>query len=301
MILVAGGTGRLGGELIPRLAARGLDVRVLTRDPGRARHLAGDGVEVVAGDLRDPASLAAAAEGVTTVVAAAHGFVGTGGVSPRRVDHEGNVNLLRAAEGAGVEHFVLVSVVGAAPDHPMELMRMKHRAEQAVRAGRPAWTIIRATGFMELWAAMIGGPLLEKGRTTVFGRGDNPINFVSVRDVAGVVELAVIDPALRGEVLEVGGPEDITLNQVVELFRVHAGAGGTAGHIPLPMMRALSVLTRPVRPGVARQIRAAVVMDTADMRWDAALARSRFPEVPVSTMREVILRDYRRAGQPEPR
>jgi uncharacterized protein YbjT (DUF2867 family) len=292
VILVAGGTGRLGTQLVPRLAARGLDVRVLTRDPERARHLAEDRIEVATGDLRDPASLPDAVRGVSTVVSAVHGFAGTGGVSPRNVDHQGNANLRRAAEAAGVEHFVLMSVIGAAPDSPMELMRMKHRAEQELRASPLAWTIIRSSAFMELWAAMLGGPLLERGKTTVFGRGDNPINFVSVHDVAGFIELAVVDPALRGKVLEVGGPEDISFNGIVELFRVHAGAKGNAGHVPLSVMRAMSVLMRPVKPDLARQVRAGVVMDTADMRFDAASTRGRYPAIPVTTMREVIGRDY---------
>ena len=291
MILVAGGTGRLGSLLVPLLRARGLEVRVLTREPAHAAHLRAEGVTVVQGDVRDPASLGPATAGAATVVSAVHGFAGTGGVSPRNVDYEGNLNLIRAAEAAGAQHLVMVSVVGG-PDHPIELMRMKYRAEQALQRSRLAWTIIRATGFMELWAGMIGAPLLEKGKTTVFGRGDNPINFVSVHDVARFVELAVVDPALRGKVLEVGGPEDISFNQIVALFREHAGAQGSAGHVPLPMMRALSVLIRPLKPDLARQIRAGVVMDTADMRFDARPTRTRYQEVPVTTMQEVIRRDY---------
>jgi len=291
VILVAGGTGRLGSLVVPLLRARGLQVRVLTRDPAPAAHLKADGVAVVQGDVRNPTSLGPATAGVATVVSAVQGFVGTGGVSPRNVDYEGNLNLIRAAEAAGVEHFVMVSVLGG-PDHPMELMRMKYRAEQEMQRSRLARTIIRSQAFMELWAGMIGAPLLEKGKTTVFGRGDNPINFVSVHDVARFVELAVVDPTLRGQVLEVGGPDDLSVNQIVELFREHAGAPGEAGHVPLPMMRALSVLMRPLKPELARQIRAGVVMDTADMRFDAAPTRSRYPSVPVTTMQEVIRRDY---------
>ena len=60
MIVVAGGTGTLGTRLVPRLAGAGLAVRVLTRDPARAGHLAGPGVEVVHGDVRDPARVARA-------------------------------------------------------------------------------------------------------------------------------------------------------------------------------------------------------------------------------------------------
>ena len=86
MIVVAGGTGTLGTRLVARLAEQGLAVRVLTRDPARAQHLAGRGVEVVRGDVRDPGSLTRALRGASTVISAVHGFAGHGGVSPASVD-----------------------------------------------------------------------------------------------------------------------------------------------------------------------------------------------------------------------
>ncbi|MEP7105998.1 MAG: SDR family oxidoreductase [Chloroflexota bacterium] len=292
MILVAGGTGRLGSQLVPLLTAAGRRVRVLTREPARAQPLAGDLVEVAAGDVREPDSLAAASKGVSTVVSAVQGFVGPAGISPRSVDHEGNVNLIRAAEAAGAEHFVLVSVIDAAPDHPMELMRMKHRAEEALKASQLAWTIVRSAAFMELYAGLVGGPLLEKGRTTVFGRGDNPNNFVSVGDVARFVAMAVADPALRGQVLEVGGPESLTFNQLAGRFQRLTGGRGSIGHVPLPVMRVLAVAAKPFQPALARQVQAGVVMDTRDNRFDATPVRGRYPDIPVTSLDEVIARDY---------
>ena len=104
-----------------------------------------------------------------------------------------------------------MSVVGAAADHPMELFRAKFAAEEHLRASGAPWTIVRATAFVELWAEIMAKPI-------VFGRGDNPINFVSVNDVAAVVERAVIDPTLRGKVLEVGGPQNVTFNEFETLL-----------------------------------------------------------------------------------
>src|SRR5205823_6184216 len=83
----AHGTGRLGSLLVPLLRARGLEVRVLTRETAHATHLRAEGVTVVQGDVRDPASLGPATAGAATVVSAVHGFAGTGGVSPRNVDY----------------------------------------------------------------------------------------------------------------------------------------------------------------------------------------------------------------------
>ncbi|MEO5680851.1 MAG: NAD(P)H-binding protein, partial [Acidimicrobiales bacterium] len=116
MILVAGGTGRLGTLVVERLLQGGLQVRVLTRDPTQAAPL-GDRVSVTTGDVRDRRTLIPAFDGVEVVVSAVHGFVGPGGVSPASVDRDGNANLTDAAKAAGAE-LVLISGVGVTPDNP---------------------------------------------------------------------------------------------------------------------------------------------------------------------------------------
>ena len=97
MILVAGGTGRLGTLVVSRLAANGLRVRVLTRDPVRAGHLDKAAAEIVQGDVRDLTSVERAMGGITAVVSAVHGFGGPGRVTPASVDRAGNANLVAAA------------------------------------------------------------------------------------------------------------------------------------------------------------------------------------------------------------
>jgi len=195
MILLAGGTGHLGGALLELPAVRGARIRVLSRHPSRAHVPAG--VELVAGDVRVASSLPSALVDVDTVISAVTGF-GPGGSGPRLVDLEGNRHLIAAAAAAGVKHFILVSIHGASSAHPMELYRAKFMAEQSLRESGLEWTIIRPTVFMELWAGIVGDSLIRSGTATVFGRGDNPINFVSVRDVARFIELAVVDRRLRG-------------------------------------------------------------------------------------------------------
>ena len=104
MILVAGGTGRLGTALVGRLVERGELVRVLTRDPPRASHLPAS-VERVVGDVRDVATLAPAVSGADSVVSAVHGFVGGDHVSPATVDRDGaliGVDRLRRLAELGV-------------------------------------------------------------------------------------------------------------------------------------------------------------------------------------------------------
>jgi NADH dehydrogenase len=283
VIVIAGGTGTLGSRVVPGLARRGLAVRVLTRDPARAWHLTGPGVEVVRGDVRDPASIAGALRGADTVISAVQGFAGPGGVTPATVDQAGNGHLIQAAARNGAA-FVLVSVVGAAPSHPIGLFRAKHSAEETLRASGIPWTIVRATAFMETWGKIMGESLQASGKVLVFGHGDNPVNFVSATDVAALVSHAVSAPGLRGRVLELGGPDNLSFNQFAVILQETTGSHGTVRHIPRPALHAMALAAAVLKPALARQARAALVMDTIDMTFDSAPARRAFPDLPNTDM-----------------
>jgi uncharacterized protein YbjT (DUF2867 family) len=292
VILVAGGTGRLGAQVVELLRRRNLEVRVLTRDRSRASSLVKMGAEVVEGDVGDLAAVCRAVKGAQTVVSAIHGFAGPRGTSPATVDRDGNHNLVQAASEAGLAHVVLLSVEAAAPDHPMDLMRMKYAAEQHLKASGMTWTIIRPTAYMETWCDVLGRPLLQTGATNVFGHGQNPVNFVAVTDVARLVELAVVDAGLRGETIGAYGPENLTTGQFVDIFQSVTGAAGSVNHIPRAAMRIAAVLMPVINPAIGRQIRAGLVMDTAPMGRDNSEFRSRYPSIPATTLAEVVRRDF---------
>jgi uncharacterized protein YbjT (DUF2867 family) len=276
VILVAGGTGRLGTRVVSRLVADGLDVRVLTRDPARANQLGKIAVDIVRGDVRDRGSVDRAMQGVTTVVSAVQGFAGPGRVSPASVDRDGNANLVDAAATAGAD-VVMMSVVCASPDSPMDLFRAKYEAEQHLRAAGVQWTIVRATAFVELWAEILA-------KAPVLGRGENPINFVSVDDVAVVVERAVTDKSLRGQAIDVVGPENLTFNELAEMLQELRGqAPKKVRHVPRAVLRVMARFDRKPR--------AAIAMDTIDMTVDVATAR---PDLPMTDLRAALARTVSR-------
>ena len=191
MILIVGASGRLGSVVARLLLAQGKAVRAMTRTPLNLAHLQEIGAEVVSGDLRNPASLLSACQGVDQVLAAAHALVGQGDNNPHTVDDAGNRHLIDAARTAGVKHFIFVSVQGASPTSPLEFFRIKYRTEAYLRTSSLSYSILRPCAFMDLWAQLIGQPIIEQGKTTIFGRGNNPINFVAVEDVARFVSIAL--------------------------------------------------------------------------------------------------------------
>ena len=264
MILVVGGTGRLGSLVVGRLAARGLPVRVMTRDPARAAKVVSDGVSLVQGDVRDRSSLVRAVDGVAVVVSAMHGFPGSRGADPAAIDRDGNIRLADVARSAGAD-LVLMSVVGASANHPMELFRMKYAAEAcATSLGMPL-TIVRATAYLELWIDILRRTATRSGRPVVFGRGANPINFVSVVDVASIVDRAVTDTSARGRILEICGPACLTMNELADAVQAADGRRTAPRHAPRAALALAATTIGRVRPAVGRQLRAALAMDEIDL------------------------------------
>jgi NADH dehydrogenase len=151
---------------------------------------------------------------------------------------------------------------------------------------------------MDLWAQLIGQPILEQGKTTIFGRGNNPINFVAVEDVAHFVSIALDDPRARNRVIEVGGPENLTFNQIAEIFERASGRQAKKRHVPLPMMRVMSVLMQPVNPALSRQIRAGIYMNTANLRYDMTETARTFG-VQLTPLDEIVRRTTTSADQLE--
>lgn len=286
MILVAGGSGRLGREVVASLLARSERVRVVTRNPAVARAQLPAEIELVAGDLTAP-PLNGACEGVDVVVSAVTGF-GPGGVGVRNVDEAGNAHLVQAAAAAGVKRFVLVSMHGASPDHPVELMRRKFAAEQGLQATRLDWRIVRPTVFAELWVEIVGRPVATGRTATVFGRGDNPINFVAVADVATAVVSAALDPALSRATIPVGGPDNVDLNDLVRLVGGVSGREPRIRHIPLPALRVMTILMRHIRPDVAGLLEAAVAMSRLDMTLDPRELLALLPEMRSTPLQTVV-------------
>jgi uncharacterized protein YbjT (DUF2867 family) len=289
MILVAGGTGVLGRRVVRRLVDDGEQVRVLTRDPKRADGMPA-GVQTVVGDVRR-GPLVQIVDGCSAVISAVHGFAGPTRTSPEVVDHGGNANLMAAAKHVGVGRFVLVSVVGAAPDHPMSLHRMKYAAELELRGSGLNGTTVRSTPFLETWLAIIGAKLDNGGPALVLGPGLNPINFVSAADVAAFVCLAVGGDERVGDQVSVGGAENLSFAEIAEQLLANANANANDGrgtkHIPLAALRAMSLIARPIKPSLARKARAAVVMNTTDMTFDSKPVRDRFPEIATTTMAQL--------------
>ena len=286
MILVVGSTGNLGRKVVRSLRAAGENVRAMTRVLAKADELKALGAQPIRADLTDPDSLDFALRGVRAVVISAHSLLGRGDESSEAVDDKGHRALIDKAKEAGVEQLIYISVIGASPNHPIDFWRTKARIEQYVKDSGIAYTIIRAASFMEVHAYMlIGKPVVEGKRVVIMGKGKHPRNFVAAEDVAKVVMGALKIPSLRGETIDVGGPENLTSNQVVKLFERLSGRTAKVTHLPIPVVKTMARVMKPIHPGVSRVMRVAANDETTDQTFDATLLRSRVP-IKLTTLEE---------------
>jgi uncharacterized protein YbjT (DUF2867 family) len=272
MILIVGGTGSLGSATARRLLAKGTAVRIMTRSPEKAGKLQKLGAEIVRGDLLDRASLTRACRGVDKVLAAAHAIMGRGREASKYVDLQGHKDLIDATRAAGARHFVYTSVYHYGPEYDsIPFFQYKQAVEWFLQASGLSYTILRPTAFMESHAEMrIGQPILEEGKVSLFGKGENPRNFVAADDVAQFVEMSLEDASLSGQTIDIGGPEDLTNMDVVRLYEKLAGHPAKVRHVPLGVLRVMYRLLRPLHPGLSQVLQSAIYADTANAGFDPA-------------------------------
>jgi uncharacterized protein YbjT (DUF2867 family) len=264
--------------VVRKLLKAGTTVRAMTRDRSKADDLKARGANLVLGDLRDPESLQFAVRGARCVVAAAHSILGRGEESSKLIDDRGHRALIDAAREAGVEHFVYVSVLGAAVNHPVDFFRTKAQIEDYLAESGLRHTILRPSSFMEVHAwKLIGEPVAKGKRVMLVGPGKNPRNFIASEDAANAVALALRIPELRGRTIDIGGPENLTTREVVSVFERVTGKRAKVSSIPLPFARSMAAVTRRVHPGLGRIMKLAVVNETTDQTFDVSTLRTRLP------------------------
>jgi NADH dehydrogenase len=246
-ILVTGGTGFVGPKVVHALRAREHEVRALVRDRGRAKTLEAWGCELLEGDVTDPESLRAAADGVDAVV---HLIALIKGKPDdfERVMAQGTRDLLVAAEAGGARRFVLMSALGTSERNRdlVPYYRAKWDQEQAVKASplehvifRPSFIFGEDGGALQTFMRQVRWSPV----TTVVGSGEERLQPIWVDDVASFYAGSVDSQAAAGRTFELGGPDVVTWNELYERIKRVLGARRATMHIPVGVMRFGATLT----------------------------------------------------------
>jgi uncharacterized protein YbjT (DUF2867 family) len=255
-VVVAGGTGLVGSAIATALLEAGHDVTVISRGGGK------DGVDArarsVAGDVTRPDTLAGALAGAEVVVDAVQ-FPNSPIENPKKghtfelIDYQGTCNLADAARAAGARQFIGISGAGAAEDGRYHWLRYKWQEEQHIEASGVAYTIFRPT-----WMFAPGDKSLNRFLNfgnflpfiPVIGNGRSTTNILDLQDLAAHVTAASGNDAVLGKVFEIGGPEVLTMDQIIRTALEVQGRRRLLVHQPKPLMKALASLVQhaPGRP-----------------------------------------------------
>ena len=272
MHLVVGATGFVGGMAARQLRERGLDVRALVR--GGAGHqgasaLEDTGVAVVAGELGDPVAVAKACEGVDTVVCTATSMPAAAGDSLQRVDHDGTLGLIAAAEGAGVRRFVYTSFSGnITVDSP--LLRAKRACEARLARSRMISIVLRPSFFMEVWLGPHLGFDVGASRARIYGDGTAGISYVSALNVAAFAAAAATAKGGAKDVVEIGGPAPISQLEVVAIFERVLGRSFSVEHVPMAALEAQHQSADPLQKTFSALMLACALGDAVPKSVQAA-------------------------------
>lgn len=199
MILVTGATGTNGRELIQQLTQGGQRVRAMVRNPAKNKELAGQNVDIVAGDFAQPESLTAALQGVERA------FLLTP-VDARAVQWQ--TSFIEAAKRAGVRHLLKFSGMGARPDNPSELMRQHAQTDEVLRRSGLPYTILQPNSFYQnmLWSA----GTIKAANAFYLPLGEAQQSMVDVRDINAVAARVLTTSGHEGKTYLISGPEALT-------------------------------------------------------------------------------------------
>jgi uncharacterized protein YbjT (DUF2867 family) len=252
--LIVGATGMLGGEIVRLLCAAKRRVRALVRDDGdpvARERLAALGVELVFGDLKDPASVERALAGAGAVISTATAMRSRrAGDSVATVDEHGQLTLVDAAARAGATAFVFVSFPPTGLGFPLE--RAKRLVEERLSAGATPYTILQSANFCEVWLGPRLGVDVARRRATVLGTGDRPVSWIRVRDVARFTVAASDGGRWSGQTVRLGGPEQLTVREAVGVFESLLGEEVEHDDVPIAMLeRRLAEATDDVAASAA--------------------------------------------------
>jgi uncharacterized protein YbjT (DUF2867 family) len=258
MILVTGGTGFIGRALIRHLVDLGYPVRTLIRpsqsSPKLPRSVA---VDVAVSSFSDERGLRAAMVGVDVIYHLASGE--WHGPRAQLIDSDirGTRAVVEAGEDAGVQRIFYVSHLGADRASAYPVLKAKGIAEEFIRRSKLDYTILRSAIVYGPNDRFTSGLARILGVSPFFimpGNGRTVLQPLWVEDLATCLTWALEDPETIDKVVDIGGPEYLTFQEIVQMVMQEAGLRRTIIHFPPPYVRGLTVFLESMIPNLPTSV-----------------------------------------------
>ena len=246
-IFVAGGTGFVGGNLLKALAGR--PVRLLVRSLQESASSRSDSVELVEGDITDAGSIRGALDGCDVVINLVAIIKESAGATFDGVIRQGTENLVAEAKAAKPTRFVQMSAMGAQDNADFPYLRAKWRSEQAVQSSGLPFIIFRPSvifgpndEFINTLAKLVkAAPVIP-----VVGSGMSKFQPVAATDVADAFVSAIGDPGSAGKTYELGGPDVLTYEEMLDTIAARMGKSKPKVHVPIGLMKVVVAMSAPL-------------------------------------------------------
>jgi uncharacterized protein YbjT (DUF2867 family) len=294
-VLVVGGTGMLGGQVVAQLLTHGKQVRALVRPGSDPTRLEAAGAVVVRGDMMDLDSLIRAMDGADSVISTAAGYTRHSKGDTPRIDTVGNSNLAEAASRTNVRRFVLTSILTCdkTPDVP-HFWHKKLAEDRLAELGVP-FVALRPGAFLDQ-VTRFGGDPFTKGRLTWLGSPGVPLTLVLTSDLAGYLAAATEAPGVEGQRIDIGWDRPVSMQEVAGIAGRLLGKRIRVRTIPAGPLRAVGAVLAPINP--LAQDMGAMAAWFQSGRYVADTTRQREVFGPVPTAEDAIARLVVSLGHP---
>ncbi len=250
-LFITGGTGFVGRSVVRRALAEGHEVGCLVRNRERSKYLEPQGIQCIEGDILDAGSLIPAMRGCDAVVHLVGIIAEVGKATFEAVHYQGTVNVVKAAQQAGIQRYVHMSALGSRPNAPSCYHQTKWRAEEHVRASGLEYTIFRPSiifGKDDQFVNMLIRLIRLSPIIPIIGAGTARLQPIWVEDVAACFVQALQNERTAGKVFELGGPEPLTFEGLIDLLIQRMRKSRLKVHIPVFVMEINAVIMKLILP-----------------------------------------------------
>jgi uncharacterized protein YbjT (DUF2867 family) len=240
MILITGASGFVASHLIPQLRKSGQSLRCLVTNEAEGTRIKAPGAELAIGNVTNPASLRTAAEGVDTIIHLVAVIRELKNATFESINVIGTKNMIEAAKAAGVKRFIHMGALGATPDPKYKYLHSKWLGMEAVKNSGLEFSILQPSvmfgegaGFI---ASLVRSVHLAPFIVPIAGDGKSKLQPIWVGDVASCVMKLVAGEKI-GRGIEIGGPEIMTYEAMMDEILKAMGEKRTKIHVPRWLMR----------------------------------------------------------------
>jgi len=237
-LLIIGGTGTLGRQIVLQALTKGYKVRCLVRNFRKANFLKEWGVELVYGDLTRPETIPPCLKGITAIIDASTSRPDELN-SLKKVDWDGKLCLIEAAKVANIKHFIFFSAQNIEQFENIPLMRLKYGIEQKLHDSKIPYTIFRLTGFYQGLIEQYAIPVLENLPIWITNENTS-ISYMDTQDIAKFCLRALQIPETINQTFFLSGLRGWVSSEIINLCEQLAGQTAKVQKVPLSLLKITS-------------------------------------------------------------